>query len=390
MAALLQRARERGSAAFQRAAGWVRQPGVPRTLAPLILAVLMAPWLYFCRDNYIHGLLYRDSTMFLYVAWCVRHGERLYDTVAMPDGPFACVIHMVLQFFGHTNDDGAFRLADLGLHAIGGGVASALLVPRRARHRWTSLLVWTVVGSAVWVAAMFHWGFASSSQREAYYALFTFVGLAFWLASVEYERRASNVALLLGGFFVALPVFGKPTCALFVLAGLVGLAFEPPDEKHSRKRRLAMASAGLGAGAVAMLGFVALFGSMRGYWFWSFDYVSTYYRFHDYLKVAEIAPIMLRDVTTPALATMLVGTLAVALGFMPRRSLGLALTPALALGVVFVQHKGWKYHYIPASMMTAAFMLLLVIRAWHHEPACRSAVVGPVGGALLLVRAPDA
>jgi hypothetical protein len=363
------RALREGVASFaSRAVRAVRTPGLATRLAPLVLPLVLAPWLVVCADNYLHGLLYRDSPMFLYVAWCVRHGERLYQTVAMPDGPFACVIHLVLQVLGGANTDAAFRSADLWLHIVGGGVAGALLVPARVRSRVLVTAVWAVVGSALWVAAHFHWGFAASSQREAYYSLFTFLGFALWYGSVEHGRRGSAVALVLGGVLAALPVFGKPTQALFVAAALAGLALDPTDAVRSRRARVGLAVAGLGAGAALMVGFVALFGSLRGYWFWSVEYVDTYYRFHDWRTLESLVPIVAKDIAPPAILCMLVGSFAIPTGLLPPRVLGFAATPALALLVGLLQHKGWKYHYIPAAMMTTAFATLLMVRAWHAEP----------------------
>jgi hypothetical protein len=346
----------------------LRQPGWGRVAAPLALVVIFLPWLSICWDNYSHGLLYRDTPMFLYVAWCVRHGERLYDTVAMPDGPFACLVHMLLQLLAGGSGDGPIRRADFLLHAMAGAGMGALLVPRRVERPVVARVVWAAVGSALWLANLLHWGFTASTQRESYYVLFTCLGMVAWFASPDFGPRGSRIALVLGGFLLALPVFGKQTMAAFVPFAVLGLVLDPGG--RPRRERLKLAGVGLGACAIAVLGFVAAFGSLRGYWFWSFDYVSTYYRFHDRKLVADVVAGMPREVVSAALICVCGGLVAMARGLVPLRAIGFVVAPALALVVAVVQQKGWNYHFVPACALTEVLMLLVVVRAWfHHDEA---------------------
>lgn len=361
----MRRARDLGAGLGKRVLQWARAPGLAAAMAPLAIALVFTPWIWACWVNYTHGLLYRDSPIFLYVAWCVRHGERLYDTVAMPDGPFACVIHLFLQVLGGANTDGAFRRADFALHAVGGAAIGALFVPSAASRPVTSRLVWAAVGCAFWLAALFHWGFTASSQRESYYALFTLLGFALWMASGDLDQRWSAIALVLGGFCVGLPAFGKQTNAVLALSALAGLALDRPSSGRSRAARVKLAAIGLAACALVMLGFVGLFGSFKGYWFWDFEYVRTYYQFHDRKPLFDVLRAMPKDVVAPALLGLVVGLLALSRNLLPARALGLVVGPALSLAAALLQRKGWNYHFIPAAALAEGFFLMVLVRVWH-------------------------
>jgi hypothetical protein len=368
------RARQHLMALGTRIVSWLGSPGLGASVAPLVLPAVLIPWLWLCWRNCTHGLLYRDTTMFLYVAWCVRHGERLYDTVAMPDGPLVCLLHMLLQGLAGSSER-AIRVVDILLHAVGAGAIGAILVPPRIQHRAVACVVWALVSASCWWACLFHWAYGETVMRESYYALLTLLGFALLFASGERGPRGSTVALVLGGVFVALPVFGKQTNAVFVLLAFGTLALEPSSPTQSRLRRVGLAAAGLAGCTVLVLGFVAIFGSLRGYWFWSFDYVTTFYRFIDRRTLIDVVKALPKDLVPIALICSVVGALAVTRGLLSARAFAFAGAPALALAGAVLQQKGWDYHYIPAAAMTEMFWVFLGVRTWHG--AQHSKAAGP-------------
>jgi hypothetical protein len=52
---------------------------------------VLLPWLCVCARYYANGSVFRDTTMFNYASWCLLHGERMYGTVAVMDGPFCWI-----------------------------------------------------------------------------------------------------------------------------------------------------------------------------------------------------------------------------------------------------------------------------------------------------------
>src|SRR5580700_10313523 len=62
----------------------LRDPDVLRDLAPLVLPLALAPWLWIALPHYATAELWNDVTAMNYAGWCVRHGVRMYDGVALP------------------------------------------------------------------------------------------------------------------------------------------------------------------------------------------------------------------------------------------------------------------------------------------------------------------
>ena len=349
---------------FARALAVARGPGWGWTLAPLALPFALAPWLGVAMWNFVQGHIYLDSTMFLYVAWCVRHGERLYQTIAQPDGPFVTIVHLVLLGLGGISESG-FRKADIEVHATLAAVMGAVLVPPRASHPVASRVVWAIAASVLWLAFLFHWGQDESCQRESYYSLFACLGFALLVAGGDLGRWGARVALPLGGLCVGLPMFGKPTFVVFAVAALGALALDRPPPGGSRWRRLGLAGSGVLVAAGSMLGFVALFGSLRGYVFWQREYVGNFYYYMNWRPLLDVFRDAPRDLATPALMCFAGGIAAIGGGLLPTRALAAVVAPAMALAAGVLPRKGWTYHYIPVSAMVQGFLIIALVRAWH-------------------------
>ncbi len=150
------------------AAQALRTPQFWRDLVPLLPAAALVPWLYVAWGNYTQALLFRDPAMFQYAAWCMRKGERIYDTIATPDGPLIYLIHAGLQVFAKASES-EFRRADLLFHVIIAFGTGALLAPRGALVRWLAPITWGLLHASLWLAFIFSFDFGASVQREQYY-----------------------------------------------------------------------------------------------------------------------------------------------------------------------------------------------------------------------------
>ena len=129
-----------------------------------------------------------------------------------------------------------------------------------------------------------------------------------------------------------------------------------------------LAGAGLGTCAAVMLAYVAIFGRFKGYWFWNFDYVATYYRFHDRKTLLDTLHTIPNDITPTAILCLVVGPTSIALGLLPPRTLSMAVAPTLAVVTAVSQQKGWKYHYIPVNELTVPF--ILAVRCTQTTQSC--------------------
>jgi hypothetical protein len=349
---------------------WIR-------LAPLLLVVGLAPWLWVCVPRYVDQPLNGDTGIFQYVAWCIRRGERLYDTIAMPDGPFVYLVHLPVQALVGRGE-WRFRACDIAIHA---GVAAAMgALLAGAGRRVPGAIgrsVWAACTACIWLSCGLVLDWYASAQRDAYYSLFGSLGLVLAYAAPRLAGRARSAALFFAGFVPALVTFGKHSGVIYLgLAGLSvllgashagGPAGEPAGE--SWRRRLRTFLGGAAAGVAAILGFVALFGSLPGLWFWYFVYPLRVYR---YLFAVPIATIFAsgepwRGYCLLGATTTLGGLAAVSLRLLPARAIGLCLAPSLQIVAFLLQQKAWPYQCQPVLAGAHLVLALGLVTVWSDE-----------------------
>jgi hypothetical protein len=352
-----------------------RAPPLPLLLAPLLLAVGLAPWIYVCVPHYVDQPLSGDTGIFQYVAWCLRRGERLYDTIVMPDGPFVYLIHLLVQCFMGSGE-GSLRAADLGIHATVAAGMGALLAGAGARRRAPGALgraVWAWVAACIWLSYTLVFAWQGSVQRDAYYALFGSLGLVLAYVAPAHAGRVRGAALFLAGFLPMLVTFGKHSGVIYLgLAGASVLLGAAPAGEAPR-RRMWVFLAGAAAGLVVILGFVAVFGSLRGLWFWYFVYPLRVYR---YLFPVPLATIFggqdpWRGYCYLGATTTLGGLAAIGLRILPARAIGLCLAPALQIVAFLLQRKGWPYQAHPVVAGAHLLLLLGLVTVWSEEAGRR-------------------
>jgi hypothetical protein len=361
--AIARTARASGGAAARA----LRDRAVMREAAPLVLPLVLAPWLAVCLNHYAFGVVWRDSTMMTYASWCMLHGDRIYDSVAMMDGPLAFLTHAALLLVGGL-DMASWRQADLVFHSLVGAALGVLLAPPAPRLHAMRRVVWALVGAAMWLTAILAFDFAATVQREAYYAGIGLLGIALIYASADRSRRVAAGMLLGGAILAGLTPWGKQTAAIYVALALVAAWMLPPSEGQARRWRLLWVGTGVLVSALAMVVFVAAVGSLRGLGFWFFKYNLVYYRFHDNELLRDILKASwAHDAQVNAALVLVSGVAALAVRALPARAVVFVVAPALEFVSVLLQHKGWRYYYIPTNVCTAVFFLYALSQTWGLE-----------------------
>ena len=163
------------------------RPRLPVAIPAVAIAALL-PWVLYCARSYPAHALYFDHSMYQYTGWCVRHGISLYGEVAVPDGPFITWLHAVVQIVAGESDR-AFRIADLVIQTLGAFAVGFVLAPRRRRALWASAI------ATLWLAQYFRYDWHWTAQREAYYALAGYLGMAMLVIATRARSPGAVLAL---------------------------------------------------------------------------------------------------------------------------------------------------------------------------------------------------
>jgi hypothetical protein len=347
----------------------LRDPRLARELVPLALPLALYPWLHYCCHHYEKANVFRDTTTLTYVSWCIMHGERLYDTVSLMDGPLAYITHAAMLLWGGFSE-AAWRQLDLYFHVFAGGALGALLAPAAERYRVVRKATWAVVGASLWLTELVAFDFGATLQREAHYVAMGMLGMALVYTSVRHSRRVAAWMIFAGALLSGWTVFGKQTAAVYPALVVLTALLLPSQAAQTRLWRLRWTIVGGGVSVLSMLGFVVAIGSLRGMWFWFFRYGVEYYRFHDIIKFEDILSLgYAHDAFTLAVVVIVGGLAAVATGALPRAAVGFAIAPFIEVASVVMQHKGWRYHFIPADFSAIGFFVLAMAQAWGAEAA---------------------
>ncbi len=341
-----------------------------RELAPLALPLAVAPWLNQAVAFFEHGHVFRDTNMFDYAAWCMLHGERLYQGVATPDGPLVYILHAalrILRLLAGGSDDSTYRRIDLVMETLVAVTITLLVTPRASTPRfvWVRRGVWAVMGATFWLGQMVAFDFPASTQRESFYVTLGMLGTVLVYASADFSRRAARWMLWGGAYVVGWLAFGKQT-QLIWSAVVLGLALVLPDNPDQPRRfRAGAVAGGIALAFASALAFVAAFGSLRGYWFWCFRYNFLYYQFHDALAPHDIlTEDFVRDYFLAAALSLAAGVSAGLLGILPARGVVLSLVPMVNVIAAIAQVHGWRYHFVPAAFSATFFLVYALGQAW--------------------------
>jgi hypothetical protein len=115
---------------------------------------------------------------------------------------------------------------------------------------------------------------------------------------------------------------------------------------------------------------------VRGLWFWYLVYPLRVYRYLFAVPITIILglPEPWRGYCQLAMTSTLAGVAAVGLGLLPRRALGLCLSPALQMAAFLLQRKNWGYQCHPFLAGAHLLMLLGLVTVWAEEATRRRAL----------------
>jgi hypothetical protein len=363
---LLNRLREDARRATQAAAAFFGGRPTLRALAPLALPLILAPWLKHQLKKELANALFRDAVQSQYSGWCIRHGLKLYADVGAPDGPFIHFLHALMQVFVGITDEGC-RHADLFVHVVGAGMMGALLAPASkttTAGKVVRRLAWAFLAVSLWLPWYLSLGFEGTVQRDAYYALFGYLGMVAIHASEDHPGKVGWGFAFGGAALCTLMLFTRQSGIIYMGAG--GLALLCGEDAARGKRIRAGAAGAVAAFALTIL-LVAIFGSLRGMMFWYFEFTFDYYRFW-----AKQDPTKLFTESYNAAALIAVVAFvgvcgAVFARAVPRRTIAFAFPPIMFLIAAALAAKGWRNHASQVTAETIPLELLMLQFIWAYR-----------------------
>jgi hypothetical protein len=345
-----------------------------RELAPGALFFVALPWLAKCLSNYVEAPLFNDVGMFRYTGWCLLHGETLYKDIVAPDGPFVHFLHAALVLLTGTSAV-RFRWLDIAIHSGAGAIVGLLLAPTGARSGGARA-AWALLGVTLWLTWCFRLEWAATGQREGFYAVFGFTGMALLYVGSEAAMPRAKWLLLAGGAMAAAPALGKQTCLLYPMLGLLSVVMAKPPIGASRWQRAGLAVAGAVSALALILSGVVAWGSLSGWVFWYFRYSFQVYRYWSQWNLIELFVAAAPENLDAVLPVTIVALAAIAARFLPRRAIGFALAPLLLFAVAVLQGKGWHYQFLPCLLAVHVLLLLMTAELWPEGAAPRATRFG--------------
>jgi len=330
------------------------------------------------------AILGRDQGIFMYVAWALRHGERVYRDVHEINGPLPHAYYALMQVLG-GEDAHVFRMLDTTWLVIAYAVASTTL-PRWVgmpssdpRTRRITSMLWGLAGLTVLGSQYVRYDWWHSAQREEMYAFLVYGSLALQaIGHTTRVRRTALVAFGLAGFLGALPWVGKPPCAVFALLQIFVLLWDRKSLVVSLRAVMIVACAAGLVVLVMALGFaftfedigagLAMLGKVTNlhHTIWNVTLLGAYRSYNNAPRLDWAF-----GMTLAFLAAFFVFRL-------PRRSL-LALVLPLGGFIVFAgQGKAFPYHLHMVTLGTSVMELVIlaaVVQALSSSrPALRAAL----------------
>jgi hypothetical protein len=356
-----------------------------RLVVPLIVALPPLIWVREAARHAALETLGRDQGIFQYIAWAVLHGAKDYRDIRDVNGPLTHFVHMVFLALGGA-DEHRFRVLDLACTGFCFAVVGVCL-PGLSREKdepapsLAERAAWGLAGLVILGAQYMHYIFWDQAQRESFFNWFMLLSVAIQLHTQSSpSTRHARFFLGLAGALSIIPWFGKPTYALFTLAGLAALVLDRSFDVPLRSRLTAYLT-GASLGALTQIAYLVVFADIGAFLHIYFVDVPALYRFIwprtplDILSLsgyAETAALAL--VTSIAMIGLIVD------GQLPVRVLGVALIPLAGLVSVVVQAKGFPYHFHPVSAGLYLEWLVIVVWLWErYGPASTDSDHGALG-----------
>lgn len=309
----------------------------------------------------------RDQGIFQYTAFATRAGEQLYRDIREVNGPLTHLVHRCFLALGGAETH-RFRTLDwvvtLLVYAGVGASVPRLLATGLPRWAYASLGV-IVLGTQY--LCYLGW---DQAQRESF---------AMWLVlpALVLAVRPQNTWKMhaIVGALGAAACFGKPTMGAFVpLYGLAAWGGTSARASTRVRHVLALAAGALGGAALVLLATALWLGDPWAGLRLSFVEAPALYAELFRRSPGEILSLpWLRVPLSSGIGVSALASLALALGWLPRRLWPLALAPLAGLLAMFVQGKGYLYHAHPIT--APAWLLVLVMFAALHARAVAAPAV---------------
>jgi hypothetical protein len=311
--------------------------------------------------------IFGDTAYMQYLGWGIRHGMKIYRDLGSTDGPFIDFLQALIQIFLGQSDRG-LRIGDITLQIVGSALIGIMLAPRRGLSplaRRFSIVAWSAATVAVWLSYYLAEVWWVTANREAFYSVWGCVGMVALYTSGTFSGRAASLTAFAGGYLTMSMCFGKPTGIIFPCAGALSLIVAEPAILGTRRLRIRMALYGAATCAVLFTLAVAIFGSIRGYFFWCIDIPFIGNKFVWRMDWMRLFLIERPDLRTVAVASLIVGSVAIAWGLLPRRAIALVISPTLHWLSFCAQARGFPHQALPALATAYTLALALAANLWE-------------------------
>jgi hypothetical protein len=301
----------------------------------------------------------RDQGIFQYVAWALRHGDRVYRDLHEINGPLPHAWHALMQLIG-GEDEHVFRSLDTAMYIVVFAIGGASL------PRWVGLedarrSAWALGGVVVLGAGYVRFDWWSTTQREGLYSVLVLLSLVCQVAShTTRDAKRAQLGFAAAGFFTALTWFGKPPCAIFAVLQLAVLSLDRATLPVRMRTAVLAAVAGVLLASVTMIGFVVVFEDPVA----CIRMLANVPRLHHTIFNGTLADCYHRFRNGPrldwAFATLLGLAVAMPVLRLPRRALLAFVLPLGGLVVFFGQGKGFPYHLHMTMLGTSVAHLVIL------------------------------
>ncbi|MCL2779468.1 MAG: hypothetical protein FWD73_15870 [Polyangiaceae bacterium] len=337
-------------------------------LVPLLVAAVgIVPTAMALRAQ-TYAIFGRDQGIFQYVAWALRHGERVYRDIHEINGPLPHAWFAVMQVLG-GEDEHVFRTIDTWLLIIA-WVSAALTLPRwigldvgkdKTWRRRLTLLAWGLAGLTLFGAQYARYDWWHTCQRESLYSALILGSLS--LQSIGHCTRSharATLAFVAASMLTSLPWFGKPLCVIFSLLQIVVVLFDRKNIALPIRRIALSVTAGAILVTLGMLAFVVAYEDLgRG-----IDLMLKVPRLHHTIWNVTLLGAYRAYNNAPRL-DWAIGTFA---GFvvaffalkLPRRALLAGVLPVGGFIVFAMQGKGFPYHLHMLTLGTSVMQLVIL------------------------------
>ncbi len=344
---------------------FVRAPW--RVIAPGILFAALVPFVIALIRMEVAEPLFGDTAMMQFTGWGIRHGLKLYRDTGTTDGPFIHFLQAAIQIvFGES--DRVLRTTDIALQITGSAAMGALLAPRKGLSRGArraSQVCWAGASVIVWMSYYMSQSWLSTTNREAFYSVVGCTGMVALYVSGTLSDRAGRIAAFTGGFLCMSMCFGKPTGVIFPAVGALALLIAEPELIPTRRTRIRMSLYGAGACVLLFALLLLLFGSFRGYFYWSVEIPYIGNRFYGHMDWTKLLIVRDPDLRILAFGSLIIGAVAIAWKLLPGRALVFVISPFLHWLSYCAQARGYAHQALPVNATAYLFALVLAARLWE-------------------------